>query len=402
MKKYVFFPCTVFGVGGGQLYVANKAAYLKNKGYEVITASSDSNINGDIFYNHLNSIKNSVFKELKHSPDAYTKKRKEKIIQNIIREIGVEEADEIVLESNTLISGLWAERIAERIGAKHIVFSVSEHCNVDEYMSAFLDFKFRRGELATISVSSFENVIRASSLITEQNLPILRAYLGDPIEDVEYKELDKIEKSYFNICIMGRGEKRYVEYACKSLAAFCKKHPDSTFSVALISQFSVQSKEMEIRNAFNQLENVKCYFLGYLNPIPRKIFTLFDLYIGGAGCASLFYRQKVLTLAMDLYNDRPLGFMGYDTCVTNAIASEDNDMESFLEDAFFKKEYLKKQYKSAAYMTAEEAFSHHDYFLQTGSKEKSYFIVTNRSVSLKKKIGARFPFLVAIKRKLIK
>ena len=393
----------MFGVGGGQLYVANKTDYLIRQGYEVYTVSSSVfSVNGVLVYQKLNQAQNETFTELRYEPDVYSRRRQDKIIENIIRIFALQEQDEIVLESNDLTGSLWAERIAARVGAKHIVFSVSEHNELDAHMLDFLEFKCQRGELATISKRSFENILEASSVITEQNLTLLRAYLGDAIEDVPCAALEKVEKGDFNVCIMGRGEKRYVEYACLALAAFCEKHPSSRFTVALIAEFRDAQTEKAVLDAFGAVKNIRFYHFGYLSPIPRSLVTFFDLYIGGAGCASLFYRQKVLTLAMDLYHDRPLGLMGYDTCVTSVASSEDADMDACLEDAFFRKEYLKKEYTPAPVLSAEEAFAYHDAFLAHSSEEKAYFTARNRRVSCKEKLKAHFPFLAAMRIKLLK
>lgn len=403
MKKYVFLTCGVFGVGGGQLYIANKTDYLTKRGYEVHTVSSSVfSIGGVLVYQKLNLAKNHILTDLRYAPDVYSRKRQDANIEKLIASLELGEADEVILESNYLDGAIWGERAAARIGAKHVVFSVSEHNAADAYMLEFLEFKFRRGELATISKNSFENILGTSSVITEQGLPLLRAYLGDAIEDVPCAALEKVQKGDFNVCIMGRGEKRYVEYACLSLAAFCEKHPSFRFSVVLIAEFRDAGKEQAIREAFGAASNVQFYHLGYLSPIPTALMRFFDLYIGGAGCASLFYRQKALTLAMDLYNDRPLGFMGYDVYATNVISAEDASMDACLEDAFFQKEYLKKEYRPAPVMSADEAFSYHDTFLEGGSREHAYFTAVNRNVSKKELLKVHCPFLVTAKNKLVK
>ena len=399
MKKYVFFSCSVFGVGGGQLYVSNKSEYLIDKGFQVYSISTSHLSYADkIFYKGLYQVQNIILSELEFCPEAYSAAKREKIINQIIHMISADESDEIVLESNNLPCAIWAERLAERLQCKHVFFSISEHNFINGHTLEFLEFKFKRGELATIGTKTFKRIYAKSMLITEQNIPTLRAYLGDYIGDETDERLENIQKSDYNVCIIGRGGKRYVEYACLSLAAFCQKHPTVSFTVGIVSKFRDDEKRQRILERFEAAANVKVYCLGYFSPIPRALFDMFDLYIGGAGCASLAYRQNVLTLAMDLYNDRPLGFMGYDVYKTKDVSEQDADMEAYLEDAFFGKEYLKKEYLPSPVMTAEEAFSRHDEFLENSSKEKEYFIKTNKAVSLKEKVKAKFPFLIKLYR----
>lgn len=403
MKKYVFIMCGIFGIGGGQRYVSNKAEYMHEKGYEISTFSSFGPASGGgIFYDGVKQSNNYVLTQLRYHPDSCSKRKREHIIKSVIKLINVEEMDEILLESNTLISALWAERIAERIKAKHIVFSVSEHNLIDDHMRAFLEFKFKRGELATITTKSFREVIEKSQIITEKNLPILTAYLGDPVEEVEDERLQNFEKSDHNICIIGRGEKRYVRYACEEVVQFCKKYRDKTFSVALVSEFLDDKLKTKIQALFASAENIRLYHWGYFMPFPRDLFEKFDLYIGGAGCASLPYRQNVLTLAMDLYNDRVLGIMGYDGCTSNAAAGDCLDMKEYLEDVFFNKNYLTKQYTPAACRTADEAFSLHDRLIENSSSQEEYYTLTNSEIGFKEKVKTAVPFLVTVSSKLSK
>lgn len=403
MKKYVFLSCCVFGIGGGQQYVSNKAEYLIQKEYKVYSISSSIPCyRNRIEYSGLTRVENSVLDEMSHYPEAYPYIKREKIIKKAIRTFSFEENDEVIIESNSLLCATWGEKIAERIKCKHIIFSISENNPTNEYLQGFLEFKFKRGELATIGVRTFQELTSKSTVVTDQNLPVLRAYLGDNISDEGDDRLENIERSDCNICIMGRGGKRYVEYSCLALAEFCYKHSDVSFTVGLVSEFDDKDKEQIIREQFEKADNVKVYYLGYFSPIPKKIFEMFDLYIGGAGCAALPYRQNVLTLAMDLHNDRPLGFMGYDVYKTIGVSREDADIEAYLKDAFFEKEYLKKEYKPCEVVSAADAFSYHDQFVENSCKEKLYYTKKNKNITIKDRIKAQFPFLVYLKRKMVK
>ena len=403
VKKYVFFTCGVFGIGGGQRYVSNKAEYLRNKGYNVSTISAFLlSRQSKLFYNGLHQCQNYVVTELRFHPDSYSSKKRDRIIQQVVKLVDDRTANEIIIESNNLVSAVWAERIAAQINAKHIVFSVSEHNVVDNYMRDFLEFKFKRGELATITTKSFCEVIEKSQIITEENLPILRAYLGDPVEDVEDERLQSFEKSEYNLCIIGRGEKRYVRYACEEVVQFCKKYRDKTFSVALVSEFLDDKLKTKIQALFASAENIRLYHWGYFMPFPRDLFEKFDLYIGGAGCASLPYRQNVLTLAMDLYNDRVLGIMGYDGCTSSRGSSENLSTAEYLEDVLFQKRYLIKTYTPPVRTTMDQAFASHDALLENSSKEKRYCSAVNHDVSIKERIKTAFPFLVTIRNILSK
>ena len=79
MRKYIFFSTCVSGIGGGQLYIKNKAKYLSNKGYEVFAICYHGNKQKKIDF-----LKHYIFDELENIPDAYSKSKQKKIIDKII------------------------------------------------------------------------------------------------------------------------------------------------------------------------------------------------------------------------------------------------------------------------------------------------------------------------------
>lgn len=401
MKKYVFLTDGVFGIGGGQRYVSNKTEYLTKKGFDVYTLSSSVfSQKGKIFYEGLKQAENYVMPELRFYPDAYPKYKTKKILQKTIDMLPFAKDDEIFIESNYLIGAVWAERIAERIKAKHIIYAISESNTIDAYMRDFIEFKAQKGEFATISTKSVKELLAQSNVVTEQNLQILHANLGDPIEDITDERIQTFERSDYNICVIGRGGKRYVEYACEEIVKFARKHTDKSFSVALISEFKNSVLDKKIHKQFDSTDNIKCHYWGYFAPFPRKVFEMFDLYIGGAGCATLPYRQNALTLAMDLYNDRALGLMGYDGCSSQEPAKTQNDMAWYLEDVFFTKRYLEKRYVPAGTLDNNSTYDSHMQFLENSSDDLSYYSAINKNIGLKKKLKANIPVLIPLYIKL--
>lgn len=400
MKRYVFFTCSVFGIGGGQRYVSNKTEYLKEKGYDVCSISTSIfSPKGKIFYKGLHQSHNYVLTELRFHPDAYGKHKAKRIIKKVAELIGTDDCDEIILESNYLTSSVWAERVARCIKAKHIIYSVSEENTITAHMRDFLEFKVKRGEFATISTKSVKELLSKSKAVTEQNLQILHPNLGDPIEDITDERIESFERGDCNICVIGRGEKRYVEYACQEIVKFSQRHRDKQFSVALVSQFNSRL-DARIHALFDTADNVKCYYWGYFAPFPRKLFEMFDLYIGGAGCATLPYRQNVLTLAMDLYNDKALGLIGYDGCTSACPANTQLDMTDHLENVFFEKNYLNMDYVPVVAHSNDNSYDSHMQFIDDSSNDLCYYTVVDKNIGLKEIVKTNMPFLVRLYAKI--
>ncbi|MBE5754584.1 MAG: glycosyltransferase family 4 protein [Clostridiales bacterium] len=395
MRKYIFLSTVVSGIGGGQIYAKNKAKYLLNKGYEVLAISYHGDKNENIDF-----LKQYVFAEIEHLPSAYSVSKQRKIIDKIIFCIHPNSNDEIVIESNNMLCALWAEMIAERLKCKHIIFSISERNAVNDDMAKFLEFKFNRGELATIAPRTFSELFEKSSVVKNETIPVMNAFLGDNIADYYDERLDLIQKKEFNFCIIGRAGKSYVKFACEQIVEYCKKHPQMSFSLGLVSKFEDEKETLEMNRKFTQVKNLTVYQLGYFSPMPKKLFSIFDLYIGGAGCASLCYRQKCLTLALDMSDSMPLGLMGYDVLKTSDYALKGITYENCFDSVIFTKEYQQKEYIPAIRRTSEEAFAVHDAFLNASVNDKYYFKVSNIKASIKAKIKANFPFLIKIYRRI--
>lgn len=123
MKKYIILFNTIAGMGGGQMYVRNKLVYMKSKGWDVYVVSWFS---GEILIPEFKSYKELVFKEMTLPPMTLKNKEVNYYIEKIIYLTDIKENDEVIVESSTPVMAYWGEAIAQKLGAKHIIYLLDE------------------------------------------------------------------------------------------------------------------------------------------------------------------------------------------------------------------------------------------------------------------------------------
>ena len=394
MKKYILITFGINGIGGGQLYAKNKAQYMEENGHEVFILYYHK---GCISINYLEKFKNGHFTELELNLLCLSQGRIKKTIKKILEYISYKNDDEIIVESNVLALSMWGEELAKEVKGKHIIFSLSEKNRVDASNLEYAEFKYLRGELATINEKTFVDLYEKSSIVPEGGVKKLAAFLGDPVDEYESSEIENLDLKDKNICVLGRMSKPYVIYSCKKISEYVTQYPAIQFSLTVIG---MKNEEIisQIDSLFAGCDNVQVNFVDSLSPIPKKVFRMFDLIIGGSGCASLPYRQGALTLCIDVHTDKALGLMGYD--LTKALNGNPaaKDFEEYLDDALFTEEYRNRKYTEPNYPTKEECFALHEDFCANSDETKEYFDFSKCAVSKKEKIKTLLYLMFGVKR----
>ena len=219
---YIFFTNSMGGISGGSTYVRNKLVHLRNLGWKVQIFDSTGFTNAAIVIEELKEFGDNRYKELFFNPYWLNKSRREKIIGDIIKKIGKDET--IVIESNNVAMSIWGEIIASRIGAKHLIYLLSEKLTIsDETLYKYYKYKSSRGELFSIGVRAYRNLMQKFENVTDADEHYWSARINVPIEDVRCECLDNIDKADFNIGHFGR-QKGYFHYMFENVAGFARKH----------------------------------------------------------------------------------------------------------------------------------------------------------------------------------
>lgn len=401
MKKYIFLDTSIVNVGGGQLYVKTKGEYLKSIGYRVYAFSY---VKGDVVIKDLLEYKPYIITELEIPPSTYSEKTRIKILEKFKNLIDYQDGDEVIIESNTCILGLWGEYFAKNLNGRNLVYSITESVYLSSDEIKFIEYKCKKGELATISVNSFDKVLNCSKGVDLASIKVMRAYFSNVPTDFKCDKIDALDIKGKSICIIGRKDKDYVYTALKGCFEFAISQPNEFFTIAILGVYKNSDVYKKIKKEFSDIGNVKLIPLGLINPLPSSLFDKFDLFIGGAGSAMLPYRMGKTTIAMNVFENKIIGLLGYDATKSLVKTECELDFNGLLFDVFYTKNYKNREYIPAEPQpTSEEAYKSHMEVLDGVSLNGEYYDVENLNTTQKnkiKKILLKFPLLFKLLKKL--
>ncbi len=384
-KKYVFLTYVIINLGGGQIYCSNKFNYLKNQGYETYIFST---YDGRVAVKNLERFLPLVIEKLEFYPMTFNKRIVEKVIDSIIKTIDYSKKDEIIIESHTPQLAVWGEMIAKKIGAKHIVYLLGEtFYGLSTSTFEFLDFKYNRKELANINKVAMKKMFAPYKKIAEEECFFLYARLGVPVEDIEISnEYIKECKDKKVIGVIGRGDKNYVFESVKIACEFALKHREDDFVLLVVGSI-VPGISEEIKNYVESYQNVNLIFTGDQFPIPKKLLHLMYVAFASAGCVAPPYYEDIPTITMDVYDNKPIGVMGYDTFATLTREKESNKPNDYyLEEIIYGNFIKENEYTAPEPIDFNAAYEKHFDFINNSCDKKEYYDFSNMCATKKDKI----------------
>ncbi len=384
-KKYVILTCGITNVGGGQIYCKNKIKYCKSQGFDTYIFSP---YNGKIIIKDLEKFSSLIIKALDFFPTIFNERTTEKTIEKILKGINYCEDDEVIIESHTEELALWGEMVAKRIKAKHIVYLLTESFDeLSDYVFKFLDFKYSRKELACIDKIAMQKMFAPYKKLLEEECFFLKATLGVPVEDIEIPD-EYIEKCKNKkvIGIIGRGGKNYVYQAVKDACDFANKHKEDKFVLLVIGSIVDGFYQKQQKCAKNCV-NVELVFTDNQFPIPKKMLHLMDVCFAAAGCVRPPYYEGIPTITMDVYDNKPIGVMGYDTFATLSRKKELNKPKNYyLEEIIYGNFIKENEFTAPEPIDFDKAYDVHFKFIEDSSKQKEYYEFNNVVLTKKEKI----------------
>ena len=376
MRKYVIFTPCIINMGGAQMYVRNKCIHMHEQGWDVDIITSQY---GVIYIHDLKKY-DYVIPELGFNYFLFSKTKRERIIQDILKRLQCDRYDEIVIESTCISESTWAEVVAERIGGRHLFYNLQEHNNISsKVVQAFLIFKYLRHELVGIVEKSLYNMFLPFRPINKDASYSLPACCNNVVEDIESPLLEQI-KNYHRDYIVGclsRLDKPFVIPALKDFISYVTLHPEKQYLLLMIGGAPEKSTYVsDIRKLFIDVKNVNLIITGYLFPVPLKLFELCDAFFTSAGSTRVCMRSGVPSISYDANDFRPIGILGRTT--KNTLLRGDNEhpieLSELLDDILVNKKYLKE---ASIYHLYKVDFSLHDKFLAQMSPTKEYFDFEN-------------------------
>lgn len=367
MKSYIFFTNTLRVVGGQQLYVSSKTKWLRNNGYNVNVITT---VKGDVYINDLMQYKNNVVEELTVLPHWFSSRKRNNIIERIIKIIGRVD-DDIIIESNNQTMSVWGEIIAKRINAKHLFFSLQEKNTFGtKDIYEFFAFKLKRGELAGIKEETFKSIFKHNW----EHVPKLRAYMNNIPEDYEYDLLNELKPARYTIGMIGRLGKPFVLPAIKQIIEFINNHGDDSFNLILIGGSTNKKHYKIIKSYCERINNLNIYITGFIYPIPLQLIQIPDVFISSAGSSIISAHYNKITISIDSQDYNPIGVLGITT--QNTIYRDSDEpivkMDDLLADVLINDKYRQEEINLKVSIFNPD-YSDHIEFLNKSADEIDYY-----------------------------
>ena len=381
-KVYIFFTWGIGSVGGTEMYIAGKAKYLENRGWQVYVFFPKSS-EGNLLISSLGKYAFGGDMKFLFIPSYKMKKYEQEYFFHIMLQrlnfIPTEE-HEIIIESTGACLALWAELLAAKIGARHI-FSFCDEIyrpdltvpNPESIYNDNLDFyyfKWQRNELVAREktlgklFNGYKNVTK-----TLVEMPWTSREM-DAVQDVAFP-IESVDRLDWNICHIGRAEKPYVHYVIEGIGELARRHPDKKINFIMVG--NAASRLGLIKQTLSPLPNMFLTLLGDMVPIPRILFSKIDVVCAISQSARFAANEGVLTIVGNANDSaRTPGVLGYDTKEQVYGAGTFSYVEA-LENVLVKKLYAKKKYSLPKLKPADEYYDKFWTIVKNASPVKEYY-----------------------------
>lgn len=382
-RLYVLIQFGIVGMGGGQMYIRNKKEYMQSEGWDVVVFSG---VKGKIYINDLKNCKKTIIPAISSSALVYGSKYISKII-SLMSEYSTGYA-EVVIESGSLHSVFWGELLANKLRAKHIIFMLDERPDayIPQSYLPYYEFKLKRRELAGITYDTLPLIFKDHRTLSAEENIRLSAASTNVVEDYESKVINKIPDKGINVGVFGRLDKEYIMAATEAIFKVASRHPDKFFNAIYIGGANSKKRLKAIKNKLKR-RNVNVIFLGYLFPIPKKLFSKLSLCLSSSGSALVAYREGCFTITIDARDLKAIGVLNYTTSNTlyrdNEEAKEIDDViENVLFGTITHSQIIERL---SIDVNRDSLLAEHIQFMNSTEKEIAYFPLDTISVDGKDK-----------------
>ena len=379
MKKYIFITYSTKRVGGVQCYVAAKAKYLEDNGWIVyIFCPGLHSSKYPCPISSLNKYLNDGLITLLGMPPYKLPTFVVDIIINRMKKsIGsTSDDDDVIIETHDDCYSQWGELLASYVGARHYFYTMHEfYRGKNQYYKNKIDFyifKFKRKEILGV-LSTFNRLFEGYMKVTRDEIVGEMWIDESPIQDVYCEKIEKIVRSDYNVCYIGRGTKPYVSSILSDIGKFASNHKDKTIKLLTVSD--LDSHRDMINSLIKDNPNLIIQELGFLHPIPKSLYLKTDVVIAGAGSARHSCEEGALTIVADTETCKSNGLLGYDTL--DAVYCDENSMVTdfceALERVLIEKVYKDKVCNYPGKSGFEKSTLHNLSLCNQSERKKEYY-----------------------------
>lgn len=378
MKTYIFITNGIRVAGGTQCYVASKARYLESKGWKVhVFSSGFSNSKQKCLIPYLDKFIpecNVLIGSAPHKLPNFLVRLGIKQMSSFVKKSHIP-SEEVIVESHEDTYVVWGEMLASVLNAKHFFITMNEEFRGPKFLYQdkidFFKFKYFRREIFgsdAVLKRLFDGVLEIMD-----NDSLFPWVNEEPFQDVEYESVARIELADYNICHIGRSEKKYVQYAIEGVGVFAGNHADKKVQLLMVGDASCRRELID--NEKRSHPNLIITELGFLHPLPKDLLKKSDVVIACSGAARHSVEEGALVIVADAESGMSNGLLGYET--TTSIFASSNDVNtSFsdsLERALITKVYLHMEYKFPPKKSVEDCTKQNFKLLEGSAQEREYY-----------------------------
>lgn len=336
MKTYVFITNDIGNIGGGQIYLAQKARHLMDKGWKVqilhfdsrrpmieeLKPYADNHVPGlrHRFATLPPRLRKCTLRQMARMTLSNNSLLKNTIAQNIEeRNVGERIAGRIVVESYSLETSFWGEAFAAYLAelghdAAHFCYILTENTRpLTGAEKEFLYFKFRQGLLRSMMHSVLHNL---AEMIPADAGVLLPLSIGDGnIEELPCPKIMNLGVDDFVILMVTRLEKPFVAHVLKEIMAFaalCWQRGE-TVRLIIAGGSHCGYTGRRLRRMLHDAPGLTVDWWGFIWPMPAEIYHRADVFVGNAGAAREAAGEGIPTVTIDAVDFKPIGILGETT-----------------------------------------------------------------------------------------
>lgn len=303
-------------LGGCQNYLSGKCPYLEARGWDVYILYAGVNSN-TFEYKNLSNFASKNIPLIDFIPAQLPHFLQKRVISKMISAVSKKQIDydETVIESHFDKVDLWGALLAEKLCAKHVCFNCNEiFRGSDKFFEKYLDFywyKYERKELFGITPKSLIQLFNGYNGFSTISKIYFEAFHPPVVEDVNHDIINAIpNNANWTICYIGRILKSYVNRILSDISLFAKDYHDKIINFVIIGD--EKPKADLIHKTFENNKNINVIPLGNQIPIPKILFSKFDVIIAGAGSAWAVINENVPIIIPDPKNCLSNGLFRYE------------------------------------------------------------------------------------------
>lgn len=316
-RVFVFITGPIVRIGGSQLYILRKMAWLRSEGWRVVVFSVE---HGEIKLNEFKEFAKNIHKFLGVPVQFFSERKRNAYLDILSGEIGA--FSDCVIQSHNLNSATWGEVLAERLGGRHIVHLLLENIFCRHALTRkFLNYKLNLNQLFAIKEECLARFFGGSREWADHILVATGCSSGNVV-DCPCEEIEDIAAADFTILVVGRLEKPYIPYAVDAAVEFAKRHSGCAVDLWVLGSAIKSNAVKRLEEKVRGCGNVVLRFLGEKFPVPKILFDRADVCLASAGCAVMAKRAGALCISIDGNDFDAIGIVGVTTTNTLFRAHE--------------------------------------------------------------------------------